>query len=330
MKKLSVIVPVYNVAPYIEACINSLFSQTYTGSAEFIIVDDRGGDDSMDIVRRLLGSYTGPLSFLIAGHDRNRGLSAARNTGLDAATGDYVFFLDSDDELPADALEKLSEPLEAADYDIVAGDIEICGGGSSDDFLHLRLPGGAVLGQPGILHTYRRQWNMMAQAKLYRRDWLLAEGLRFREGLIHEDELFSFEAACAAQSLCAVASSVYIYKLRRGSIVNTPREPEKTASTFGEILREASQFASRRHLGGKDVFRRLDAFLDSALPAEGLSYGQYSAIYRELRRYARLPLPVRLRVAGPDLRRQADYFHYVLPPRAGAWWHYHVSRRAGR
>ena len=107
MLGVSIVVPVYNVAPYIESCLKSVMGQTYAGDMECLLVDDCGSDDSMAIAERMIGAYTGPIRFQILHHEHNRGLSAARNTGTDAATGDYVLYLDSDDELTQDCIERL-------------------------------------------------------------------------------------------------------------------------------------------------------------------------------------------------------------------------------
>ena len=97
--KLSIIIPVYHVAPYIEDCLRSVMRQTYQGAMECLIVDDCGTDDSMAIAERTIATYEGPIVFQVLHHERNRGLSAARNTGTLAAKGDYLYYLDSDDEI---------------------------------------------------------------------------------------------------------------------------------------------------------------------------------------------------------------------------------------
>mgnify|MGYP002523974151 FL=1 len=100
--KVTIIIPIYNVAPFVADCIHSVMGQTWQEPLECILVDDCGTDDSMAVVERTLQDYQGPVDFRIVRHEHNRGLSAARNTGLDNATGDYVYFLDSDDEITPD------------------------------------------------------------------------------------------------------------------------------------------------------------------------------------------------------------------------------------
>ena len=102
---VSVIIPVYQVSDYVERCLLSVMNQTYQ-NIECIIVDDCSTDDSVAKCDRLISTYKGPIKFQILHHERNRGLSAARNTGTDAATGEYIFYLDSDDEITDETFDK--------------------------------------------------------------------------------------------------------------------------------------------------------------------------------------------------------------------------------
>ena len=106
MPKVSLIIPVYNVSEYIERCMHSVMAQTYT-DIECIIIDDCGTDDSMAKCEQMIREYEGPIKFLILHHEHNRGLSAARNTGIHQTIGKWFYFLDSDDEITPHCIEKL-------------------------------------------------------------------------------------------------------------------------------------------------------------------------------------------------------------------------------
>ena len=123
MLNLSIIIPVYNVEAYIEECLASVVAQSDAkANIECIIVDDCSPDGSMDIVRRFVDNYQGAVLFRTLRHEVNRGISAARNTGVEAATGDYVFFIDSDDYLMEHGLKTLVDGLLAnPDADVVQG-----------------------------------------------------------------------------------------------------------------------------------------------------------------------------------------------------------------
>ena len=123
LPKISIIIPIYNVAEYITECLQSVMRQTYKGEIECILVDDCGKDKSISVAEQLISDYKGQIEFRILHHEHNRGLSAARNTGTDAATGDYIYYLDSDDYISDDCIEVLTQPLEVCEYDMVLGDI---------------------------------------------------------------------------------------------------------------------------------------------------------------------------------------------------------------
>ena len=90
-KDVSIIIPIYNVEKYVAECLNSVISQTYDHSKiECIIVDDCTPDRSMDVVNKIIGEYKGEMTFITHRHKENEGLSAARNTGISIATGEYL------------------------------------------------------------------------------------------------------------------------------------------------------------------------------------------------------------------------------------------------
>ena len=108
---ISIITPLYKAENFIERCADSLFGQTFT-DIEYIFVDDCSPDSTVKRLRQVLDRYPArkPQTKII-GHERNRGVAAARNTGLDAATGDYVYYVDADDYIEPDAIEAYKEYL---------------------------------------------------------------------------------------------------------------------------------------------------------------------------------------------------------------------------
>ena len=119
---ISVIIPIYNVERYVERCIRSIMNQTYTDGVECIIVNDCTQDNSMQIVEKLILEYKGSICFKLIHHEYNRGLAAARNTGLTACTGDYIIHIDSDDYCELDMLEKMYKKAVEEDADVVIAD----------------------------------------------------------------------------------------------------------------------------------------------------------------------------------------------------------------
>lgn len=106
---VSIIIPTYNVAPYIIECLESVASQTYQGVIECIVVDDCGTDESIPLAQEFIDSYNGNIKFRICHREKNGGLSAARNSGLFEAKGEFVYFLDSDDYITPNCIESLVE-----------------------------------------------------------------------------------------------------------------------------------------------------------------------------------------------------------------------------
>ena len=119
---ISIIIPVYGVEDYIEACLASVAAQTCAGPVECILVDDCSPDRSMERAARFVEAYSGPIEFRTVRHERNGGLSVARNTGTEAARGEWLWFVDSDDTLPPDALRTLAAAAaSASDVQLVVG-----------------------------------------------------------------------------------------------------------------------------------------------------------------------------------------------------------------
>lgn len=104
---ISIIVPVYGVEPYIRQCLLSVISQTVTDCVECILVNDCTLDNSMSIINDVLSTYQGNIKFRVINREFNGGLSAARNSGIKEAVGEYLYFLDSDDTIEPTCLQQL-------------------------------------------------------------------------------------------------------------------------------------------------------------------------------------------------------------------------------
>lgn len=249
-RKVTIVIPLYQVEDYIEPCLRSVANQTYTGPIECIIVDDCGTDTSCQIVEKFISDYKGNIDFILLHHDHNRGLSAARNTGMDHASGEYIYFLDSDDEITPDCIEKLTKPLESYRYDFVIADFSIVGGYPITTYLKAR---GEY--KSGIKEAYyRKEWNVNAWNKLCNLDFLKRVALTFKEGIIHEDVLWSFYLANYAQSMYALTEKTYIYKLRESSIMGQMKlRLTKSMDSYMLIYTEINNFLLSRDIYEKET-----------------------------------------------------------------------------
>lgn len=144
--KISIIIPVYGVEKCIERCARSLFEQTLKEGIEYIFIDDCTPDKSIEIVKRVLEEYPERKEQVkIVRHEHNRGVAAARNTALDAATGEFVFFVDADDWIENATIETLvSKQLEVG-----CRRIQLCdtsthdfSSGGTGSFIFLNMSGG--------------------------------------------------------------------------------------------------------------------------------------------------------------------------------------------
>ena len=214
--KISVIVPVYNVEAYLERCVNSLLSQTYTNT-EILLIDDGSTDGS----GRLCDSLMETDSRIRVIHQKNMGLSGARNTGLDNATGEYVFFCDSDDYLHENALRHMHDKLMSDRADIVA-----CGFSHVwDDYQDRGREEAVTCPKPGVWDGKHAVAEMLrsnsictvAWNKLYKRE--LFSDVRFPVGFIHEDEATTYKLIYSAKIVSYTPELFYKYYQRTGSIM---------------------------------------------------------------------------------------------------------------
>ena len=276
--KVSLIIPVYNTAPYIERCLYSVLRQSYD-NIEIILVDDYGTDNSMVLAARLLETPSGenarpiasadhngeaegpeakpsqgteaepPRSLKILHHTENRGLSAARNTGLEAATGDYVFFLDSDDELPPHAIENLVRTADLYSHPhLVCGRVDVLPHGNNALEINEKLPD-YIEGNEASSHTIlRRNIPIMACNKLVNREFLQANDLYFKEGLIHEDNLWSFQMAGPIHNIAITRQVTYLYHLNKKGLTLERVTPQRLESIKTIITTQIEMLAQERPL----------------------------------------------------------------------------------
>lgn len=312
--KISVIVPVYGVEPYVRDCLASVGSQKFDGEIECLVVDDRGPDRSMDVVRDFIAAYDGPVDFRIITRPDNGGLSAARNSGLDAATGSHVYFLDSDDELLPDALASISAPLAAhPDLDLIVS--PYLHTATQRSLPRLDVTPYRLLTSDELRSSYMRgEWFMMAPSKLYSSVLLRREQLRFMPGIIHEDDLWSFQVALRARSMVVTDKPTYFYNLREDSItgkVDHRRRADAFSRIFGCLCRDVYVHGLSKDA---DVHKRMQRYFRAAL---------YEAVSVADRRYfvdrymAMRQAPMRWRdtlsVYGLAPRQLMNNLHWILP-----------------
>lgn len=249
---VSIVVPVYNVSDYIERCLSSIIEQTYK-NIECIIVDDATPDDSIEKCERFIAAYDGPIKFRIVHHEKNGGLSAARNTGTNTASGDYLYYLDSDDDISSDCIEKLSSfVIEDNSIQMVQGNhLTISDNkeepGKSVDF-HIKNNDDA---RDCFLN---KRWIVeFLVNKLLKKDFIVDNQLFNREGLINEDLIWMFYVIKYLKSAYLCNDVTYFYRMRSGSIAtssSSQKQGHSYAVIYDEILHNLSKGKEKGELNG--------------------------------------------------------------------------------
>ena len=204
--KVSVIVPVYGVEKFVEHCAVSLMEQTLDG-IECIFVDDCTPDSSVDIIRDVISRYP-ERDTRIVSHSENRGLPTARNTGLELATGKYVFHCDGDDWIEPDMLDKMYAVAENANADIVYCDFYLSYEKNERYMSNPCLESREELLRQGFLSGAMKYnvWN-----KLVRRSLYTDNGILFPDGHSMGEDMTMIRLTACAERVKYLPEALYHY-----------------------------------------------------------------------------------------------------------------------
>lgn len=230
---ISIIIPVYNVAPWLRECLDSVLSQTFE-DLEIIIVDDGSTDSSPEII----AEYVAKDRRITAIRKENGGLGAARNTALPMAKGEYIAFLDSDDKIHIDAFAKLYDKAKQHDCDIVfcqTAYIDDITGNISEENNQTALPlfeqfkgkgDFFTLDQIDPVQIFSYDSFVVAWNKIIKRSLIENVNASFPEGLIFEDMPFYFNTLLNAHNLAVVWERLIYYRINRKNSIMSNRERE--------------------------------------------------------------------------------------------------------
>ncbi|MBU7594538.1 glycosyltransferase family 2 protein [Metabacillus halosaccharovorans] len=226
--KISVIIPLYNVEDYIEECLNSIINQTYgIDNLEIILIDDQSKDTTYQIALTYKNRY--PENVNLIKNERNIGIGRVRNLGVSKSIGEYFIFVDSDDVLPIDAIEKMTRPLdEDPDLDLVIG--------KHQNFYEDRLLNIPIYKQMKLFD--QEAWMTIHEmqlkdlflvfdltptwGKLYKTRWVKEKGIKATEGYYYEDAIFAMSAIFYANRIKFIKDVIYLY--RRDNYSSITRE----------------------------------------------------------------------------------------------------------
>lgn len=221
MKKLSIIVPVYNVEKYVEQCIRSLYEQDIPQEEyEVICVDDCTPDGSCAIIERLQSEYP---TLRLLHHERNRKLGSARNSGIRAAMGRYILFVDSDDMLVPNCLGHLINEMEATRADFIHFDRCKTKDGVSWKECYSLSADTKLLSGPDLFFMKELDWTKQVTAwcKIYRTDFICANDLYFVDDIMYEDNDYVLRVTAAAKQCKHIHFAPYVYRVNDSSIMHS-------------------------------------------------------------------------------------------------------------
>lgn len=275
--KISIIVAAYNIQDYISACLESIIKQSYK-NLEIIVVDD----GSTDHTKKLIREFAKQDQRIKIIHQKNAGLSAARNSGILAATSDYVCLIDGDDTISPDYVTKLYSRLCHTHADITVCGYETVAehaSGSHVTFHEAEVTSGHDAAR-NLLLT-QENLDVVAWNKIYKRSIFIDNSLFYPVGDIHEDNLTTYKLYAAATKVAYLMEPLYQYYRRPGSIM------DKTTALAHLRLKERSAIEAIDYFAREEPALRAAArvslliaklaFLDAALRGDlAMSYADKS------------------------------------------------------
>ena len=242
MIRVSCIVPVYNIEKYLPECLDSILSQTCE-DIEVICIDDASTDNSREVLKKYA---TEDKRIRCVFNVQNQGLSACRNIGVDKAQGKYILFVDGDDLIKINAVEILLSAAEKKNTDVLGFDlIEI------DELNQTTRKNARSLQNVDTMHGKEYFERCLSEdvffvavwTYFYKREFIVDNEIRFEEGLLHEDVLFSFYAIMAANRVARLSDKLYYYRKRTESITTNPLNMLKRVESMCFIISKLQEFS---------------------------------------------------------------------------------------
>lgn len=249
MAKVSIIIPIYNVDKYLDTCIESVRNQSLE-DLEIICIDDYSTDQSLEVLRR---HQIDDQRITVIENAKNLGQSYSRNVGIQKATGEYIYFLDSDDFIEHDAMEKLYSYAKSRSLEVIFFDAQLI-------FESETLEKKFVTYQSERSHTYEEgsgeklfqkfiennEWSASPPRQFWSKNFIDSIELSFWEGIIHEDELFSFIGILEAKKTACIKQRYFIRRLREGSTMTMKQEAYRLESIL-VVYRQVLEYWLTHH-----------------------------------------------------------------------------------
>lgn len=225
---ISIVVPVYNVEKYIHECLESILNQSYK-NIEVIIVNDGTLDNSIAKIEDLLKDKRTRLISQV-----NQGLSAARNTGIKAALGEYISFIDSDDKVKSSFIETLYDKANETNADIVRGSFRNFDGNIPEGWI-TDFNISPSRGTEALRYFLNNNVSFVVWSSLYRTTFLRENRLEFTEGILLEDGDFTTRSYINASVVATSDAPNYYYRVRPGSIL-TSNNAQRMSQSESKVI----------------------------------------------------------------------------------------------
>lgn len=249
-KTISFIVPCYNVECYVQQCIESIYHQGLNlDDFEVIAVNDGSTDNTLDILKKI--SYQ---NFRIINQE-NQGLSDARNNGLKVASGEIIWFIDSDDYIEPNSTQKLLDIFTRNNLDILLFGLTINKNGNLSISYHNELPTDIVIpGRQAILTGYKP--NSVCGCILSK-SFLTDFNLQFYSKLYHQDVQFMYRAMAFAKRIMSIKNAPYIYRINEGTISTSTNPAKILKRTIDDGIIAKSFFTFAKNFDDKPLSQRI-------------------------------------------------------------------------
>lgn len=265
--KISIIIPVFNVEQYVRQCLESVISQTIDHSLlECIIVNDCTPDKSMEIANEIVDKYNndvykrggGGMIFKLLSHEKNKGLSASRNTGMKHATGEFIYFVDSDDYLYPHSLKIL------LNYHQQEPEADLIMGNHYDELnttTYYKIKNAKIIRNKNLLFFGKTKkisaWNSLVSRKV-----LVDNNIEFVDGIYFEDNVFNYQLIPVIKCAVVAPETTYFYRKNpQGIMLAAPKEKvEKVVNDYLLILALFEEYLNSNCYVGKSV-----AILDKSM-----------------------------------------------------------------
>lgn len=304
-KKISIIIPVYNVGKYLSQCLESVINQSYR-DLEILLIDDGSRDSSA----RVCDDYSALDSRITVVHQKNNGAASARNVGLSATTGAYLAFVDGDDFLDLNMYSDMMEIMNRTQADIVECAFlkEFRNKTEERKLFNKEIEYSTI----EYLARYTNNWDCgLLWNKLFKRE--LFNGIFFEEGHRIDDEFFTYQGVMNAKKVVYTPKALYHYRMRASSVMQ-----DKTAAE--RMLFDRLEYSTTRREKVVSSFPELKRIFDYAYLDSLMFWSKDSAttakviceIQRLLKEYFKNNKPCKM---NPRFRLQLLQLQYATPER---------------